>query len=70
MTIASLLILPLIGSIGIILGKIGVRSGGTAYKDDSEYEKKTDHYADSNALLSDIVLNYRTIISFGEENID
>jgi ABC-type transport system involved in Fe-S cluster assembly fused permease/ATPase subunit len=29
-----------------------------------------DHYAESNALLADIILNYRTIISFGNENID
>ena len=29
-----------------------------------------DHYKESNALLSDIVMNYRTIISFGEKNID
>jgi hypothetical protein len=24
----------------------------------------------SNALLSDVILNYRTVISFGEKNID
>ena len=29
-----------------------------------------DPYNKSNALLSDIILNYRTIISFGEKNID
>ena len=29
-----------------------------------------DQYKEANALLSDIVLNYRTIISFGEKNID
>jgi ABC-type multidrug transport system fused ATPase/permease subunit len=28
-----------------------------------------DNYRDSNALLSDIIMNYRTIISFGEKNI-
>ena len=31
---------------------------------------EVDNYRDSNALLSDIVMNYRTIISFGEKNID
>lgn len=29
-----------------------------------------DAYLESNALLSDIIMNYRTIISFGEKNID
>ena len=29
-----------------------------------------DHYRDSNALLSDIIMNYRTIISFGEKNVN
>ena len=27
-------------------------------------------YKQSNALLSDIILNYRTVISFGEKNIE
>ena len=29
-----------------------------------------DSYRDSNALLSDIVMNYRTIISFGDKNVN
>ena len=29
-----------------------------------------DPYLKSNALLSDIILNYKTVISFGEKNID
>lgn len=29
-----------------------------------------DTYQESNALLSDIILNYRTVISFGQKNID
>ena len=29
-----------------------------------------DYYKESNALLSDIIMNYRTIISFGEKNVD
>ena len=27
-------------------------------------------YKDSNALLSDMIMNYRTVISFGEKNIE
>lgn len=33
-------------------------------------DKVDDPYAQSNALLSDIILNYRTVVSFGEKNID
>ena len=29
-----------------------------------------DAYAESNALLSDIIMNYRTVISFGGKNVD
>jgi hypothetical protein len=29
-----------------------------------------DAYKESNALLSDIIMNYRTIISLGEKNVD
>ena len=29
----------------------------------------TDSYEKSNALLSDLILNYRTVISFGQTNI-
>ena len=38
-------------------------------KDANTLESK-DNYAESSALLSDIVMNYKTIISFGEKNID
>lgn len=31
---------------------------------------ENDPYLKSNALLSDVILNYRTVISFGEKNID
>lgn len=31
---------------------------------------KADDYDKSNALLSDVILNYRTVISFGQKNVD
>ena len=37
------------------------------------YQQKnieSDPYLKSNALLSDVILNYRTVVSFGEKNID
>jgi ABC-type transport system involved in Fe-S cluster assembly fused permease/ATPase subunit len=39
----------------------------------STFKEKTgesDPYLKSNALLSDVILNYKTVISFGEKNID
>jgi ATP-binding cassette subfamily B (MDR/TAP) protein 1 len=30
---------------------------------------EVDYYTESNALLSDIIMNYRTVVSFGEKNI-
>ena len=32
-------------------------------------QKEVDEYKKSNALLTDVILNYRTIVSFGEKNI-
>jgi ATP-binding cassette subfamily B (MDR/TAP) protein 1 len=32
--------------------------------------KVDDAYAESNALLSDIIMNYRTVISLGEKNVE
>jgi ABC-type transport system involved in Fe-S cluster assembly fused permease/ATPase subunit len=31
--------------------------------------EETDYYTESNALLSDVIMNYRTVISFGQKNI-
>lgn len=33
-------------------------------------EECDDNYKISNALLSDIIMNYRTVVSFGEKNVD
>jgi len=33
-------------------------------------DTEVDNYARSNALLSDTVINYRTVISLGQKNID
>ncbi len=36
----------------------------------TEKQTEDDPYNKSNALLSDIIMNYRTVISFGEKNVD
>jgi len=33
-------------------------------------DTEVDNYSRSNALLSDTVINYRTVISLGQKNID
>lgn len=33
-------------------------------------EDKISNYEKSNALLSDVIINYRTVISFGQKNVD
>ena len=33
-------------------------------------EVQEDNYAQSNALLSDVIINYRTVISLGQKNVD
>ena len=39
-------------------------------KTETENEKGVDAYEKSNALLSDVILNYRTVIGLGQKNID
>ena len=32
--------------------------------------KELDEYEEANALLSDMIMNYRTVIPFGQKNVD
>ena len=66
MAAVTVCIMPLIAVSGIIMSKLGMHDARRG-KDDI---KKIDHYEESNALLGDLILNYRTIISFGEDNVD
>ena len=43
------------------------KKGGKSSK---EGNLEKDDYETSNALLSDVILNYRTVISFGQPNVD
>lgn len=36
----------------------------------TDNEEKISNYEKSNALLSDVIINYRTVISFGQKNVD
>ena len=46
--------------------QFGNKGGRSADAKDGEI----DNYARSNALLSDVIINYRTIISLGQKNVD
>mmetsp|Transcript_33800 Transcript_33800/g.44614 ORF Transcript_33800/g.44614 Transcript_33800/m.44614 type:complete len:284 (-) Transcript_33800:1325-2176(-) len=43
---------------------------GGRWKDVNGGSDELDSYAKSNALLSDVVINYRTVISLGQKNVD
>jgi hypothetical protein len=47
------------------MARLAYRSGPGGKKTDDPNTKKLDPYEESNALLSDVIMNYRTIISFG-----
>ncbi len=49
----------------VILG--GIFMSKFNFKKDDGFD---DEYRDSNALLSDIIINYKTVISFGEKNVE
>jgi ABC-type transport system involved in Fe-S cluster assembly fused permease/ATPase subunit len=42
-------------------GNKGGKAAGTV--------KETDAYEKSNALLTDVILNFKTVISFGDKNV-
>lgn len=55
---------------GLVMARLQYRSGPGGKKQDDPNTKKLDPYEESNALLSDVIMNYRTIISFGQGNVD
>jgi ATP-binding cassette subfamily B (MDR/TAP) protein 1 len=67
MSIVCFLATPFVLLGGLLMAKLGWnnRPGAKNVKD-----KKEDPYEASNALLSDLILNYRTVISFGKENVE
>ena len=69
MALVSTAVSPLLVIGAILMSRMQnkLRSGG---KTSMEEKTKDDPYKKSNALLSDIIMNYRTVISFGEKNVD
>lgn len=52
------------------MARLGWKSGPGGKSKNDPNTKIIDPYAESNALLSDVILNYRTVISFGQDNVD
>ena len=59
-----------IGLIAIVMSPLMVFGGFFMSALQWNQGKVDDAYSESNALLSDIIMNYRTIISLGEKNVD
>lgn len=59
-----------VGLIAIILSPMMVFGGFFMSSFQWSQGKVDDAYIESNALLSDIIMNYRTIISLGQKNVD
>mmetsp|Transcript_18841 Transcript_18841/g.32183 ORF Transcript_18841/g.32183 Transcript_18841/m.32183 type:complete len:562 (-) Transcript_18841:652-2337(-) len=69
MAIVCFLATPFVLLGGIIMARLGWNNRPGARNNDGNAKKK-DPYQESNALLSDLILNYRTVISFGQENVN
>jgi ATP-binding cassette subfamily B (MDR/TAP) protein 1 len=70
MAIICILACPFVMLGGIVMARLGWKSGPGGKNKDDPNNKALDPYEESNALLSDVILNYRTVISFGQENIN
>src|SRR3569833_240883 len=74
MALITIALMPTIVLGGAISNKLTAKSrgaanpSGTSNKNITE-KKDEDYYAESNALQSDLIMNYRTVISFGPKNI-
>lgn len=69
MALITLAVTPLVALGAILMSRLQWNKSG-AVKADNNNAKEEDPYTKSNALLSDILMNYRTVISFGEKNLD
>jgi ATP-binding cassette subfamily B (MDR/TAP) protein 1 len=64
MAIVSIFLTPFMVLGAVIMTRLVWRAPGFKSQHD-KYTTEIDAYAQSNALLADVIMNYRTIISFG-----
>ena len=70
MAIICILATPFVTLGGLVMARLNYKSGPSGKNKNDPNFKELDPYEESNALLSDVILNYRTIISFGQENVN
>jgi len=68
MGLITCLFVPFISLGGLMMSRLAWKT--KAGKLNKEESKEADPYEMSNALLSDILINYRTVIGFGDKNVD
>jgi len=72
MGLVTMAFAPFISLGGVLMARIAwkVKAGKSMSGAHENKDMRQDPYQMSNALLSDILMNYRTVIGFGEKNID
>ena len=65
MALVCILATPFVLVGGVIMARLQWKSGPGGKSKDDPNVKRVDPYEASNALLADVILNYRTVISFG-----
>lgn len=73
MTLICIAITPMVMFGGFFMSKLKWKTDHAKPEQkgmDKLTDKSGDPYDESNALLSDVITNYRTVISFGNENIE
>lgn len=68
--LVSIAVSPTVIFGGIMMSRIQWKQRNMAGNTDRKEKGKQDPYEESNALLSDMIMNYRTVISFGDKNIN
>lgn len=70
MTLVCVAATPFVMLGGLVNSRLGWGSRNRDQAKEQSAKRLADAYEQSNALLSDVILNYRTVISFGGANID
>lgn len=68
MGLITIALVPFVSLGGVMMSRMQFKARPD--KDSSDKDGKEDPYKKSNALLSDILMNYRTVIGFGSKNVD
>ena len=70
MAIVCILATPFVMLGGVVMARLAYRKAPGGKSTDDPNTKRIDPYEESNALLSEVIMNYRTVISFGQGNVN